>query len=72
MAGLRVRKGYESQRKLAHVSGISHATISRIEKDLQSPQPSTLKILSKYLATPYEELMKEAGYLDDDFKQTTA
>jgi transcriptional regulator with XRE-family HTH domain len=55
--------GFSSQRQLADKSGISSATISRIEKNIQKPNVETLKSLSKYLkSTSYKELMLSAGY----------
>lgn len=63
----RIASGYKSQRKLADATGISSATISRIESEEQRPQPETLQILSKYLkTTSYVELMFVCGYWDKD------
>lgn len=63
----RIKSGYRSQRGLANESGISAATISRIEKNIQKPNPETLKELSKYLkTTSYVELMVVAGYWDEE------
>lgn len=59
--------GFSSQRKLAEKSGVSSATISRIEGNIQKPNVETLKDLSKYLtSTSYVELMVAAGYWDED------
>lgn len=63
----RKKSGFKSQRRLAEKTGISSATISRIEKDIQKPVPETLKDLSKVLdSTSYVELMVVAGYWDED------
>jgi len=55
--------GYSSQRQLALKSGISPATISRIEAGTQKAEPSTLAKLAPFLGMTYEELMVKAGYL---------
>lgn len=58
--------GFKSQRQLADRTGISSATISRIEAEVQKPQPETLQILAKYLnSTSLVELMVVCGYWDD-------
>lgn len=63
----RIKSGYRSQRGLANESGISAATISRIEKNIQKPNPETLKELAKYLkSTSLVELMVVAGYWDEE------
>ncbi|MBO1003159.1 helix-turn-helix domain-containing protein [Pseudogracilibacillus auburnensis] len=63
----RIKSGFGSQRKLAEKSGISAATISRIESGVQKPNPDTLKELSKYLtSTSFVELMVVGDYWDDD------
>ncbi|MFS1514594.1 helix-turn-helix domain-containing protein [Chengkuizengella sp. SCS-71B] len=57
--------GYGSQRKLAIKSGISSATLSRIEKEIQRPTMNTLRTLSEYLkSTSYSELLEASGYLE--------
>lgn len=59
--------GYKSQRQLAEKSGISSATISRIEAGIQKPNPETLKELAKFLqSTSIVELMVVAGYWDEE------
>ncbi|MBW7453860.1 helix-turn-helix domain-containing protein [Paenibacillus sepulcri] len=64
---LRENSGYKSQRELAEKSGISHSTINRIEAGTHKVSPETLKALAPYLKnTSYEELMKKAGYVDDE------
>lgn len=66
LAELREKSGYKSQRQLYLASGISSATLSRIETGKQKPLPDTLKVLSKFLkGVTYEELMERAGYLTE-------
>lgn len=63
----RIASGFKSLRKLADKSGISSATISRIENEIQVPEVRTLKALSEYLeTTSYVELMVKCGYWDQD------
>jgi transcriptional regulator with XRE-family HTH domain len=63
----RIASGYKSQRRLADKCGISSATISRIEKEIQKPEARTLKTLAQYLeTTSYVELMVVCGYWDKD------
>lgn len=63
----RLASGYKSQRRLAEKSGISAATISRIEKEIQKPEARTLKTLAQYLhTTSYVELMVVCGYWDKE------
>lgn len=55
-----------SQRELAEKSGVSNAEISRIETgDRKSPSPAILKAFAPYLKVSYEELMKQAGYIEE-------
>jgi transcriptional regulator with XRE-family HTH domain len=63
----RLGSGYKSQRRLADKSGISAATISRIESEIQKPEVSTLQTLAQFLeTTSYVELMVVCGYWDKD------
>lgn len=63
----RVASGFKSQRQLAAKTGISSATISRIEAEIQKPEPETLKILAKHLhTTSLVELMVVCGYWDEE------
>lgn len=63
----RILSGYKSQRRLAEKSGISNATISRIEANLHLPEVETLKQLAPYLtSTSLVELMVVCGYWDED------
>lgn len=55
--------GYASQRQLALKSGVSPATISRIESGIQKAEPVTLARLAPYLSISHEELMAIAGYI---------
>jgi len=63
----RLASGFKSQRRLAEKTGISPATISRIESEIQLPEIRTLQTLSHYLeTTSYVELMVVCGYWDED------
>lgn len=65
--GHRIKSGFKSQRSLADKSGISPATISRIESGVQKPNVETLRVLSNHLSTTsFRYLMIEAKYWDDD------
>jgi transcriptional regulator with XRE-family HTH domain len=70
------RRARLSQKELAGLSGVSDAAIGLIERGKSHPQPDTLRLLSKGLATDVdgnldsdraedlaEELMLAAGYL---------
>jgi transcriptional regulator with XRE-family HTH domain len=59
--------GFKSQRRLAEKSKITSATLSRIESEVQKPNPETLKQLSPFLtSTTLVELMVVCGYWDED------
>lgn len=61
----RIKNGFKTMKDLSVVSGVSPATLSRIEKNTQDPSPETLMKISKHLNNiTYGELMKAAGYLD--------
>lgn len=63
----RITSGFKSQRRLAEKTGISPATISRIEKEIQKPEARTLKQLAPYLtSTSLVELMVACGYWNED------
>lgn len=63
----RILSGFRSQRQLAEKTGISSATISRIEAEVQKPLPETLQVLAKHLhSTSLVELMVVCGYWDAD------
>lgn len=59
----RILSGFRKQSNLAHKSGLSAATISRIEKEIQVPEVKTLQQLALCLhSTTYKELMDVCGY----------
>lgn len=63
----RITSGYKSQRRLAEKTGISSATISRIESEIQVPEVRTLQTLSEFLeTTSFVELMVVCGYWNED------
>ena len=63
---LRERRGM-SQRELADASNISSAEISRLESGIrQKASPVVLKALAVALNVPYNELMRVAGYTEDE------
>lgn len=70
---LKSLRGKESLRDASKRIGISHTYLDTIEKgyDKRSgkpvkPTPDTLKLISKAYDCSYEELMKVAGYIEDD------
>jgi transcriptional regulator with XRE-family HTH domain len=59
--------GYKSQRSLADKCGITSATLSRIESEIQKPTPETLKQLAPFLtSTSLVEIMVVCGYWGED------
>lgn len=55
-----------SQRDLSDKSGISNAEISRLETGgRKKPSPLVLKSLAPHLGVLYEELMQQAGYIEE-------
>lgn len=66
LAERRIKANFDSQRQLALAAGISSPTISRIESGAQQAEPETLKKLAPCLNVSYEELLAEAGYVEDD------
>ncbi|WP_248924931.1 helix-turn-helix domain-containing protein [Paenibacillus hamazuiensis] len=63
---MRKLKGY-TIRELSDRSGVSAAYISQLENGNRGvPSPEVLQKLSEGLNTPYDELMRLAGYLDRD------
>jgi transcriptional regulator with XRE-family HTH domain len=67
----RLLSGYKRQNQLANATGISTATISRIENEIQIPEVRTLKTLSFYLhTTTLKELMDACGY-DVEFDESS-
>lgn len=64
---LRRSKGFKSQKKLAELSNVSQATISRIEDGTQKPLPETLLLLADALDISSIELLFRSGYLNGEF-----
>jgi transcriptional regulator with XRE-family HTH domain len=69
---IRLSKNW-SIRQAAKNMGLSYSYLSILEKGVDPrtgkdscPKPETLRIISKAYDYPYEELMKAAGYLNDD------
>lgn len=69
---IRLSKNW-SIREAAKRMGISYSYLSILEKGIDprtgknsNPKPDTLRIISKAYEYPYEELLKEAGYLCND------
>lgn len=57
--------------QLGAFSGVSPSLISKIENGGRGkPKPKTIEKLSSALKVPYEELMKNAGYLPEEYKIT--
>ncbi len=63
-----------SIREAASKMGISYSYLSILERGTDprtgkdsNPRPDTLRLISKAYDYPYEELMKAAGYLNDEF-----
>ena len=70
LRSLRKMKGF-TIREVASRSGVSTAYISQLENGNRGvPSPEILKKLSEGLNIPYEDLMRLAGYLEDD-RQTS-
>jgi transcriptional regulator with XRE-family HTH domain len=56
------------QKELARLANISTVELWRIETgDRKKVSPSILKALAPHMGVSYEELMKIAGYIPDDF-----
>lgn len=65
LSKLREASGFRTKSELAKVSGISVATISRIESGIQRAHPETLKVLSTHLkGVTYEDLLEKLNYLE--------
>lgn len=60
---LRKRAGYESLGQLGKDSGVTVATLSRVESGVHRPTPDTLKKLAPFLRVTPEYLMQAAGFL---------
>lgn len=73
----RLKSGFKSQAKLSEVTGITPATISRIEKEVQTPSAETIDVLAQYLTTTTRgELMYVCGHWssenEEENKRTSA
>lgn len=73
---IRLSKNWSIRQAARHM-GISYSYLSILEKGKDprsgkdaNPKPEMLKIISKAYNYPYEELMKIAGYLNDDHNFT--
>lgn len=64
LENLRLHSGYVAQIDLAKISGVSKSSISRMEAGETEPKPETLKKLAPFLKVSYNDLMKEAGYIE--------
>ncbi|HHW43804.1 MAG TPA: helix-turn-helix transcriptional regulator [Desulfotomaculum sp.] len=62
---LRIRAGYETLGELHRASGVTVATLSRIESGVQIPSPKTLNRLAPFLKVSVEDLLAAAGYLPE-------
>lgn len=60
---LRMKKGY-SQKKLAHLTGITEASLSRYENDLREPKVNTLVKLSNTLDCTVDYLIGKSVIAD--------
>jgi transcriptional regulator with XRE-family HTH domain len=58
---LRRSKGFKEQKQLAEASGVSQATISRIEDGTQYPSDRTFMDLAYALSHSFEDLKRIAG-----------
>lgn len=67
-----LRKGKKlTIRQLDLYSGVSHSYISQMERGSRGiPSPDILQKLSKPLGIEYEELMKKAGYIEENKKES--
>lgn len=60
---LRLDAGLDSLGQLSKASGVTVATISRIESGVQRPTPETLMKIAPSLMVSVDYLLREAGYL---------
>lgn len=64
---LKKLRGKLSIRHIAEKTGISNAYLSQLEGGKRdNPHPDVLKKLAKFYELPVIELLKKAGYLDED------
>ncbi|MFD1423398.1 helix-turn-helix domain-containing protein [Laceyella tengchongensis] len=75
---LKELRGKQSLRDIAEKTGLSHTYIRDVENGVRrasntpiKPSPTALKKFSQVYDYPYEELMKKAGYLEEDFDTET-
>ncbi|TCS95883.1 helix-turn-helix domain-containing protein [Hazenella coriacea] len=62
-----------SKRKLAELAKISHTEIHRLENgERKHPSPFVLKSIALALNLNFNDIMKVAGYLDDDVSTSTS
>lgn len=62
-----------SQRQLAEYSGVSNTEISRLEAGTrQKPSPKVLSAIAPHLGVTYGELLKMAGYIDENLDEDFA
>jgi transcriptional regulator with XRE-family HTH domain len=63
----RLQAGFRTRDSLAQTSGVWGTTIARIEEGrTKTPSIETLKRLAPFLKIPYEDLLKAAGFLEDN------
>jgi len=66
LKSIRLQKGI-SQRQLSALCGVSNSEISRIEAgERVNPSPGVLRAIAIGLGVPYQEVLKAAGYLQQD------
>jgi transcriptional regulator with XRE-family HTH domain len=63
LAGLRERRGYDSQRAFAKVAGIDHTRINKIENAKTGIDADTVRQLAAGLNVPDVVAQVEAGYV---------
>ena len=66
LSEIRLKNGIETQKELAKMSGLSTATISRIEAGIQKATPEHLKKIASSLKVSYESLMITIGYINNE------
>lgn len=59
----RIRNGYKTKKELSEVTGVSPATLTRIENNSQIPTPDTLLKISKQFERCYIWGINESGKL---------
>jgi transcriptional regulator with XRE-family HTH domain len=71
LSKLREKSGFKTKSELAKASGISIATISRIESGIQRANPETLKALAEHLkGVVYEDLLEKLNYIEAKEKES--